>query len=66
MLYKNNYLFWTVLIICSILFFISLYNAISCTYENGYRAACKDFYQGKLKYSLQEKEDGSIKWIKNN
>jgi len=37
-------------------------------YEQGYKDACVDFYQGKLKYNLIEHEDGTKTWerIKTN
>ena len=31
-------------------------------YEEGYLDACKDFYQGKLKYDLVENSDGTKEW----
>ena len=36
-------------------------------YEQGYKDACVDFYQGKLKYDLIEHKDGTKTWerIKN-
>jgi len=33
-------------------------------YENGYIDACKDFYQGKLKYDLVSNSDGTREWKK--
>lgn len=33
-------------------------------YEKGYLDACKDFYQGKLKYALVENSDGTKEWRK--
>ena len=38
------------------------------SYEQGYVAACKDFYKGKLKYDLIEHEDGTKTWerVKSN
>ena len=33
-------------------------------FEQGYKAACKDFYKGKLKYDLIEHEDGTRTWEK--
>lgn len=33
-------------------------------YEQGYKAACKDFYKGKLKYDLIENLDGTREWKK--
>ena len=33
-------------------------------YEAGYKKACKDFYQGKLKYNLVTNSDGTISWKK--
>ena len=33
-------------------------------YENGYIDACKDFYQGKLKYDLVSNPDGTREWKK--
>ena len=33
-------------------------------YEQGYIDACKDFYQGKLKYELVENPDGTREWKK--
>lgn len=33
-------------------------------YENGYIDACKDFYQGKLKYDLITNPDGTREWKK--
>lgn len=37
-------------------------------YEQGYKDACADFYQGKLKYDLIEHKDGTKTWerIKTN
>jgi len=37
-------------------------------FENGYKQACIDFYKGKLKYDLIEKEDGTRIWeeVKQN
>ena len=37
-------------------------------YEQGYKDACVDFYQGKLKYDLIEHKDGTKTWerIKTN
>ena len=37
---------------------------LSQKYEEGYVQACKDFYQGKLKYQLVESNDGTRNWIK--
>lgn len=34
------------------------------SYEQGYIDACKDFYQGKLKYTLIENNDGTREWKK--
>lgn len=31
-------------------------------YNQGYIDACKDFYQGKLKYDLVKHADGTITW----
>lgn len=31
-------------------------------YNQGYIEACKDFYQGKLKYDLVKHADGTITW----
>ena len=31
-------------------------------YEKGYIDACKDNYQGKLKYQLVENSDGTKEW----
>lgn len=39
---------------------------LSQKYEEGYVQACKDFYQGKLKYQLVESKDGTRNWIKVN
>ena len=39
---------------------------ISDNYEKGYLDACKDFYQGKLKYALVENTDGTREWKKIN
>lgn len=33
-------------------------------YEDGYVAACKDSYQGKLKYILVKHADGTVTWEK--
>lgn len=33
-------------------------------YERGYVDACKDFYQGKLKYDLVSNPDGTREWKK--
>lgn len=33
-------------------------------YEEGYKAACKDFYQGHLKYDLITNPDGTREWKK--
>ena len=33
-------------------------------YERGYLDACKDFYQGKIKYELVEHTDGTKTWEK--
>ena len=37
---------------------------ISLSYERGYLNACKDFYQGKIKYELTEHTDGTKTWEK--
>ena len=42
---------------------IFVYTA-QCAYEGGYKDACMDFYQGKLKYEIVEKT--SIEWKKVN
>lgn len=31
-------------------------------YEQGYKDACADFYQGKLKYDLVTNSDGTREW----
>ena len=31
-------------------------------YEQGYKDACADFYQGKLKYDLVTNPDGTREW----
>ena len=33
-------------------------------YEKGYIEACKDFYNGKTKYTLVDKKDGTRMWEK--
>lgn len=33
-------------------------------YEAGYKKACKDFYQGKLKYDLVTNSNGTREWKK--
>lgn len=33
-------------------------------YEDGYMAACKDAYQGKLRYILVKHADGTVTWEK--
>lgn len=33
-------------------------------YEQGYKDACADFYQGKLKYDLVSNPDGTREWKK--
>ena len=33
-------------------------------YEQGYKDACADFYQGKLKYDLVTNSDGTREWKK--
>lgn len=34
------------------------------SYEQGYLDACKDFYNGKLKYDLIKNNDGTVEWKK--
>lgn len=34
------------------------------SHESGYIEACKDFYDGKLKYELKEFPGGEHKWVK--
>ena len=43
---------------------VSFTSAKQQEYERGYLDACKDFYQGKLKYKLIENPDGTKEWIK--
>ena len=54
----------TEFVLCFILVVYLL--AISCheIYENGYRNACRDFYNGKLKYELVMNADGTMEWKK--
>ena len=37
---------------------------LKTNYEEGYLDACKDSYQGKLKYTLIENPDGTKEWRK--
>ena len=37
-------------------------NSAKSNYEEGYLDACRDFYQGKLKYDLVENPDGTKEW----
>lgn len=64
---------FTTFIIASIISFILLVMYCSVinekkhkqeTYEQGYVDACKDFYQGKLKYDLISNPDGTREWKK--
>jgi len=34
------------------------------SYEQGYLDACKDFYNGKMKYDLIKNNDGTVEWKK--
>lgn len=43
---------------------VSFTRAQQQEYERGYLDACKDFHQGKMKYDLIEKSDGTKEWIK--
>jgi len=45
----------------TIIGFIILYHVV---YEDGYKAACGDFYKGKLKYDLVTNPDGTRVWKK--
>lgn len=64
---------WVLFLIAatSFLFVFGLYCSVenrkkenNQAYEKGYLDACKDFYQGKLKYDLVEHKDGTITWEK--
>lgn len=62
-----------VLIIAFILFILSVYHNFrgikiltKKSYEEGYIDACKDFYNGKLKYDLIKNNDGTVEWKKIN
>lgn len=57
--------------IVSVLFYFGIHAFIEVhkdsakrNYEEGYLDACKDFYQGKLKYDLVENPDGTKEWKK--
>lgn len=54
----------TEFVLCFILVVYLL--AISCSeiYEAGYRNACRDFHNGKLKYDLVVNADGTREWKK--
>ena len=41
-----------------------LKTAKNISYEQGYKDACKDFYQGHLKYDLVTNPDGTREWKK--
>lgn len=66
--YCNNVL-WIhsiIMVIVLVLFYAGIYafieahkNSAKSNYEEGYLDACKDFYQGKLKYDLVENPDGT-------
>lgn len=32
--------------------------------EKGYKAACKDAYEGELRYELKKLPGGEVKWVK--
>ena len=38
--------------------------AYDSAFEQGYIAACGDFYAGKCKYELRDKPDGTRMWVK--
>lgn len=43
---------------------IAIFFSFHTVYEAGYKKACKDFYQGKLKYNLVTNSDGTSNWKK--
>ena len=45
-------------------FIIATFHVFEKQYEQGYIDACKDFYQGKLKYDLITNPDGTRSWQK--
>ena len=64
----KTWMIFPIIIICLLvsLFVIETINAFKRQYECGYIDACKDFYQGKLKYDLVEHNDGTKTWEKVN
>jgi hypothetical protein len=64
----NENTIWKILIIVLILLLLSDFIFYKSIYEKGYIDACKDLYQGKLKYDLVEFPDGTKEWkkIENN
>lgn len=57
----------TISILSVIMLIIAYYNEkVNIQYEKGYVDACKDFYQGKLKYELIENNNGTKEWRKIN
>lgn len=52
------------ILICLMIFSILFYFNCKQEYELGYKEACKDFYNGKLRYDLIENPDGSREWKK--
>lgn len=53
-----------VLIIVLILLILSDFIFYNRIYESGYIDACKDFYQGKVRYDLITNPDGTREWKK--
>lgn len=53
-----------VLFIVLILLILSDFIFYKRIYESGYIDACKDFYQGKVRYDLITNPDGTREWKK--
>lgn len=43
---------------------VAIFFSYHIVYEAGYKKACGDFYQGKLKYNLVTNSDGTSSWKK--
>lgn len=43
---------------------VAIFFSYHIVYEAGYKKACKDFYQGKVKYDLVTNSDGTSSWKK--
>ena len=67
MKYKYSiYLAMIIIIILCILIVLETIKMFKNQYEQGYIDACKDFYQGQLKYDLVTNSDGTREWKKLN